>query len=108
MVNEDVDLRSKPGVGVMPGSPQGSSRRSSSGAKAKGPKPPKVEVGGSARSSRPIGGFSFSHSLCSLVGKYGPIFTVNIGIHSALVISTWEVAKDCHTNGIAVPPVLLR
>ncbi|CAL8121399.1 unnamed protein product [Prunus armeniaca] len=26
MVNEDVDLRSKPGVGVMPGSPQGSSR----------------------------------------------------------------------------------
>ncbi|CAL2252454.1 unnamed protein product [Prunus armeniaca] len=26
LVNEDVDLRSKPGVGVMPGSPQGSSR----------------------------------------------------------------------------------
>ncbi|CAL8122219.1 unnamed protein product [Prunus armeniaca] len=26
MVDEDVDLRSKPGMGVMPGSPQGSSR----------------------------------------------------------------------------------
>ncbi|KAI5337062.1 hypothetical protein L3X38_016331 [Prunus dulcis] len=80
-------------------------KRSSSGAKAKGPKPPKVEGGWPLRGHLDLfGGSQLPHiALASLVGKYGPIFTVNIGIHSALVISTWEAAKDCFiTNDIAV------
>ncbi|ONI15859.1 hypothetical protein PRUPE_3G066200 [Prunus persica] len=80
-------------------------KRSSSGAKAKGPKPSKVEGGWPLLGHLDLfGGSQLPHiALASLVGKYGPIFTVNIGIHSALVISTWEAAKDCFiTNDIAV------
>lgn len=30
---------------------------------------------------------------------YGPIFTLKVGVHRALIVSSWEVAKDClHTN----------
>ncbi|KAL6216081.1 hypothetical protein ACLB2K_009308 [Fragaria x ananassa] len=36
-------------------------------------------------------------TLGALTHKYGPIFTINIGIHSTLVLSTWEAAKECFT-----------
>ncbi|VVA18696.1 PREDICTED: cytochrome P450 [Prunus dulcis] len=80
-------------------------KRSSSGAKAKSLKPPKVEGGWPLLGHLDLfGGSQLPHiALASLAGKYGPIFTVKIGIHSALVISTWEAAKDCFTtNDIAV------
>ncbi|CAB4265803.1 unnamed protein product [Prunus armeniaca] len=87
-------------------------KRSSSAAKAKGPKLPKVAGGWPLLGHVGLfGGSQLPHiTLASLVDKYGPAFTINIGIHSALVISTWEVAKDCFTtNDIVVssrPPTL--
>ncbi|KAJ6320795.1 hypothetical protein OIU78_016066 [Salix suchowensis] len=30
--------------------------------------------------------------------KYGPIFTIKIGVHRALVVSNWETAKECFTT----------
>ncbi|XP_007226806.2 cytochrome P450 CYP82D47 [Prunus persica] len=75
-------------------------KRSCSGAKAKGSKPPKVGGGWPLLGHLYLfGGSQLPHiTLASLVDKYGPIFTVNIGIYSALVISTWEAAKDCFTT----------
>ncbi|KAI7730597.1 LOW QUALITY PROTEIN: hypothetical protein M8C21_028999, partial [Ambrosia artemisiifolia] len=40
--------------------------------------------------------------LGSLADKYGPIFSIKIGVHRALVVSTPEMAKEClTTNDIA-------
>ncbi|PQQ13563.1 cytochrome P450 CYP82D47 [Prunus yedoensis var. nudiflora] len=80
-------------------------KRSSSAAKAKGPKLPKVAGGWPLLGHLGLfRGSQLPHiALASLVDKYGPAFTINIGIHSALVISTWEMAKDCFTtNDIVV------
>ncbi|KAF5192054.1 Cytochrome p450 [Thalictrum thalictroides] len=34
----------------------------------------------------------------SLAEKYGPIFTLRIGLRKTLVINSWEVAKECFTT----------
>ncbi|KAH9753341.1 Xanthotoxin 5-hydroxylase CYP82C4 [Citrus sinensis] len=36
--------------------------------------------------------------LGSMADKYGPIFTIKIGINRALVVSSWEMAKECLTT----------
>ncbi|XP_058773183.1 cytochrome P450 82A1 [Vicia villosa] len=42
-------------------------------------------------------------TLGSLVDKYGPIFTIKLGATNALVLSNWELAKECFTkNDIVV------
>ncbi|KAK7270988.1 hypothetical protein RJT34_26550 [Clitoria ternatea] len=47
--------------------------------------------------SRPI-----HHILGAMADRYGPIFTIKLGTAKALVISNWEVAKECFTtNDIA-------
>ncbi|KAK7381349.1 hypothetical protein VNO78_33981 [Psophocarpus tetragonolobus] len=41
--------------------------------------------------------------LGALADKYGPIFTLKLGARKALVISNWEIAKECFTtNDIVV------
>ena len=41
--------------------------------------------------------------LGALADKYGPIFTIKLGAKKALVISNWEIAKECFTtNDIVV------
>jgi cytochrome P450 len=42
-------------------------------------------------------------TLGALAEKYGPAFTIRIGVHPALVISSWELAKECFTtNDVAL------
>lgn len=33
-----------------------------------------------------------------MADKYGPAFTIRFGLHRALVVNSWEVAKDCFTT----------
>ncbi|KAL6131090.1 hypothetical protein ACLB2K_069468 [Fragaria x ananassa] len=33
-----------------------------------------------------------------MADKYGPLFTIKLGVHRALVVSSWEVAKECLTT----------
>ncbi|KAK7316394.1 hypothetical protein VNO77_35407 [Canavalia gladiata] len=41
--------------------------------------------------------------LGGLADKYGPIFTIKLGVKPALVLSNWEMAKECFTtNDLAV------
>ncbi|KAL2330723.1 hypothetical protein Fmac_018304 [Flemingia macrophylla] len=41
--------------------------------------------------------------LGALANKYGPIFTIKLGTKKVLVISNWEIAKECFTtNDMAV------
>ncbi|KAJ8772525.1 hypothetical protein K2173_027702 [Erythroxylum novogranatense] len=44
-----------------------------------GPKPPHVVLG-------------------DMVDKYGPIFTIKMGVRRALVVSNWEYVKECFTT----------
>ncbi|KAL4649806.1 hypothetical protein ACB092_01G041200 [Castanea dentata] len=38
-----------------------------------------------------------------MADKYGPLFTIKLGLHLALVLSSWEMAKECFTaNDLAV------
>ncbi|XP_022768843.1 cytochrome P450 CYP82D47-like [Durio zibethinus] len=37
-------------------------------------------------------------TLGDLADTYGPIFTIRLGIKPALVISSWEIAKECFTT----------
>ena len=38
-----------------------------------------------------------------MADKYGPIFTFKLGLHPALVLSSWEMTKECFTtNDLAV------
>lgn len=37
-------------------------------------------------------------TLGSLADKYGPIFSIRIGVHPAVVVSSWELAKECFTT----------
>lgn len=32
-----------------------------------------------------------------MADKYGPIFTIKLGSHRVLVLSYWEIAKECFT-----------
>ncbi|KAK4429095.1 Methyltetrahydroprotoberberine 14-monooxygenase [Sesamum alatum] len=36
--------------------------------------------------------------LSDLADKYGPIFSIRLGVHSALIVSSWETAKECFTT----------
>nr|ALO23115.1 cytochrome P450 CYP82H28 [Kalopanax septemlobus] len=35
------------------------------------------------------------HIFGDMADKYGPIFSLQLGIHNTLVVSNWEVAKEC-------------
>ncbi|KAI3892503.1 hypothetical protein MKX03_018064 [Papaver bracteatum] len=37
-------------------------------------------------------------ALGAMADKYGPVFTVLIGVHRTLVVSSWEAAKECFTT----------
>ncbi|KAF3956633.1 hypothetical protein ACB098_01G037400 [Castanea mollissima] len=42
-------------------------------------------------------------TLGAMADKYGPLFTIRLGLHPALVLSSWEMAKECFTtNDLAV------
>ncbi|XP_042490306.1 cytochrome P450 CYP82D47-like [Macadamia integrifolia] len=46
-----------------------------------------------------LGGKSIPHiTLGAMADKYGPALTVRFGVHRALVVSSWEVAKECFTT----------
>ncbi|KAL9447851.1 hypothetical protein AB3S75_015345 [Citrus x aurantiifolia] len=46
-----------------------------------------------------LGGREPAHRvLGNLADKYGPIFTIRMGINRALVVSNWEIAKECLTT----------
>ncbi|KAL5777889.1 hypothetical protein ACOSP7_010815 [Xanthoceras sorbifolium] len=36
--------------------------------------------------------------LGDMADKYGPIFTIKMGVHRVLVVSNWEIAKECFTT----------
>ncbi|KAL6131085.1 hypothetical protein ACLB2K_069463 [Fragaria x ananassa] len=36
--------------------------------------------------------------LANMANKYGPLFTIKLGVHRALVVSSWDVAKECLTS----------
>ncbi|KAF2324449.1 hypothetical protein GH714_014260 [Hevea brasiliensis] len=72
---------------------------------AKKPQPPKAAGAWPIIGHLPLlTGSQVPHiSLGALADKYGPIFTIQIGIHQALVVSSWELAKEIFTtNDIAV------
>lgn len=37
-------------------------------------------------------------ALGALADKYGPIFAIRVGVHPAVVINSWEVARECYTT----------
>ncbi|RVX15241.1 Cytochrome P450 82C4 [Vitis vinifera] len=37
-------------------------------------------------------------TLGNMADKYGPVFTIRLGVHRALVVSSWEMAKECLTT----------
>ncbi|KAK4379469.1 hypothetical protein RND71_001331 [Anisodus tanguticus] len=40
----------------------------------------------------------FARTLGKLADKYGPVFTIRIGMFPYLVVNNWEAAKDCFTT----------
>ena len=45
-----------------------------------------------------LGGSKPPHvTLGQMADKYGPIFTLRLGAHKTLVVSNWEMAKECFT-----------
>ncbi|XP_057418056.1 cytochrome P450 82A1-like [Lotus japonicus] len=45
-----------------------------------------------------LGGSQPPHiTLGNIADKYGPIFTLRLGVHRTLVVSNWEMAKECFT-----------
>ncbi|XP_010264712.1 PREDICTED: cytochrome P450 CYP82D47-like [Nelumbo nucifera] len=45
-----------------------------------------------------LGGPELPHiTLGAMADKYGPAFTIRLGVRRALVVSDWEVAKECFT-----------
>ncbi|TYI75588.1 hypothetical protein E1A91_D06G016300v1 [Gossypium mustelinum] len=47
---------------------------------------------------RLLGGSQPPHiSLANMADKYGRIFSIKLGVHRALVVSNWEIAKECLT-----------
>jgi hypothetical protein len=46
-----------------------------------------------------LGGTKPAHiTLGNMADKYGPIFTIWLGAHRALIVSSWEIAKECFTT----------
>ena len=46
-----------------------------------------------------LGGSRPAHiTLGEMADKHGPIFTIRIGVHRALVVSSWEIVKECFTT----------
>ncbi|KAK6245332.1 hypothetical protein SCA6_008422 [Theobroma cacao] len=46
-----------------------------------------------------LGGSKPAHVvLGDLADTYGPIFTIRLGMHPTLVVSNWEIAKECFTT----------
>ncbi|XP_059454451.1 cytochrome P450 CYP82D47-like [Corylus avellana] len=46
-----------------------------------------------------LGGTKPAHiTLGNMADKYGPIFTIQLGVHRALIVSSWEIAKECFTT----------
>ncbi|XP_059445282.1 cytochrome P450 CYP82D47-like [Corylus avellana] len=46
-----------------------------------------------------LGGAKPAHiTLGNMADKYGSIFTIWLGVHRAVVVSSWEVAKECFTT----------
>ncbi|XP_023911948.2 cytochrome P450 CYP82D47 [Quercus suber] len=46
-----------------------------------------------------LGGSQPPHiTLGNMADKYGPIFTICMGVHQTLVVSNWEIAKECFTT----------
>ncbi|KAM3688755.1 hypothetical protein ACJW31_10G174900 [Castanea mollissima] len=46
-----------------------------------------------------LGGLQPPHiTLGNMADKYGPIFTIWLGVHRTLVVSSWEIAKECFTT----------
>ncbi|KAJ8748009.1 hypothetical protein K2173_014436 [Erythroxylum novogranatense] len=44
------------------------------------------------------GGWPPSHiTLARWADKFGPIFTIKLGVHRTLIVSNWEMAKECVT-----------
>ncbi|OWM66310.1 hypothetical protein CDL15_Pgr013527 [Punica granatum] len=44
-----------------------------------------------------------------MADKYGPIFTVKLGLHRALVVSSWEFARECftvHDKAFSTRPII--
>ncbi|KAI3971622.1 hypothetical protein MKW92_049919 [Papaver armeniacum] len=39
----------------------------------------------------------FHITLAAMADKYGPVFTIRMGVHTVLVVSSWEAAKECFT-----------
>ncbi|XP_054818090.1 cytochrome P450 CYP82D47-like [Prosopis cineraria] len=45
-----------------------------------------------------LGGTEPPHiALGKMADKYGPIFSLRLGVHPTLVVSSWEIAKECFT-----------
>lgn len=64
-------------------------------------KPPKAPGGWPLIGHLPLLGASVKPpyvALGSLADKYGPIFSIRIGVHPAVVVSSWELAKECFTT----------
>ncbi|GER54626.1 cytochrome P450 [Striga asiatica] len=40
--------------------------------------------------------------LSAMADKYGPVFTIRLGVYRALVVSSWEAAKECFTTNDVV------
>ncbi|KAL5722398.1 hypothetical protein ACHQM5_005923 [Ranunculus cassubicifolius] len=41
----------------------------------------------------------FPHKVLGVMAdKHGPIFRIRVGVHQALVVSNWEVAKECYST----------
>ncbi|XP_023523452.1 cytochrome P450 CYP82D47-like [Cucurbita pepo subsp. pepo] len=37
-------------------------------------------------------------TLAKMADVYGPIFTLRLGMHKALIVSSWEIARECFTT----------
>ncbi|KAA8543524.1 hypothetical protein F0562_020981, partial [Nyssa sinensis] len=40
---------------------------------------------------------TFARTLAAMADEYGPIYRIWIGVHSAIVVSSWEAVKECFT-----------
>ncbi|KAL0318824.1 UNVERIFIED_CONTAM: cytochrome [Sesamum angustifolium] len=36
--------------------------------------------------------------LSNMADEYGPILSIRLGVHNALIVSSWEIAKECFTT----------
>ncbi|XP_026395579.1 cytochrome P450 CYP82D47-like [Papaver somniferum] len=45
-----------------------------------------------------VGSTPLFKTLANMSDKYGPVFMVRFGMHPTIVVSSWEVAKECFTT----------